>query len=297
MQNNIIVIGSANADLVIHSDRMPLLGETLIGDSFQINAGGKGLNQAVAIARLGGSVSFCGALGTDGNGDMLKKALSDSNVSFEGFTLDSAPTGIAMIVVVNGDNFIIIDQGANAQLTPELLFTSRDLSGYKYCVLQLEIPMETVARICDEAKAKGIEVILNPAPYNELDKEILKKIDYLVPNEHEAKLLTGITPDTDENCKKAVLAIRDMGVKNVIITLGAKGCVYNVGDEILFCPAQKVKAVDTTSAGDCFIGATVTKLSQGASLTDAISFATKACAITVCREGASASIPFAHEIN
>lgn len=297
MSGKIIVIGSMNADLVIHSPKMPQIGETLTGSNFQVNAGGKGLNQAVAIAKLGGNVSFCGCVGNDANGELLLNELKNNNVDFKGFVTSEAPTGIAMITVVDGNNFIILDSGANAKLTPEVIENYSDLiAECEYCVLQLEIPVETVLKVCEIAKKSDTKIILNPAPFKELPNEIFSQIDYIIPNEHEAHNLTGIYPDNEENTRKAVLKLKQMGVKNVIITLGERGCAYNVGDSILFEPALKTNVVDTTSAGDTFIGALVSKLSKNETLNNAIVYATKASAITVSRLGASKSIPFADEV-
>jgi len=294
MANKILVIGSANADLVIYSDKKPRLGETLMGRNFQVNAGGKGLNQAVAIAKLGGDVAFFGAVGNDANGEMLLTELENAKAKFKGIKVD-VPTGIAMITVVNGDNFIILDPGANNKLTPDKI-DEKMIAESDYCVMQLEVPLETVMRVSEIAKKNNVKVILNPAPFKELPKKLFEHVDYLIPNEYEAYDITGIAPDTPENCEKVILKIREMGVKNVIVTLGERGCAYNVGESIAFCPAIKTKVVDTTSAGDCFIGALVSRLSKGVSLEDAINFATKASAIAVSREGASASIPYENEV-
>ena len=297
MSEKIIVIGSMNADLVIHSPKMPILGETLTGSNFQINAGGKGLNQAVAIAKLGGDVSFLGAVGNDANGQLLLNELKNSNVDFKGFKTEEATTGIAMITVVDGNNFIILDAGANEKLTPEIISNYRDLIGKSdYCVMQLEIPVETVLKVCEIAKKYGTRIILNPAPFKELPNEIFSQIDYIIPNEHEAHDLTGIYPSDEESTQKAILKLKEKGVKNVIITLGERGCAYNVGDSVYFKTALKTNVVDTTSAGDTFVGALVSKFSQNENLENAINFATKASAITVSREGASRSIPFVNEI-
>ncbi len=297
MSGKIIVIGSMNADLVIHSPKMPDLGETLTGSNFQVNAGGKGLNQAVAIAKLGGDVSFLGAVGEDSNGELLLDTLKNNNVNFKGFKTEKAPTGIAMITVVEGNNFIILDAGANAELTPEVIEGYNNLiSECEYCVMQLEIPVETVLKVCEIANNSNTKIILNPAPYKELPVSVFSKIDYIIPNEHEAHDLTGIYPSDEENTRKAILNLKEKGVKNVIITLGERGCAYNVGDIMYFKPAIKTNVVDTTSAGDTFVGALVSKLSQNETLENAVNFATKASAITVSREGASKSIPFVNEI-
>lgn len=297
MKHNIIVIGSANVDLAIHSDRMPKLGETLVGSRFQVNAGGKGLNQAVAIAKSGGNVSFLGAIGTDNNGAFLLNSLKEYGVAFEGSVSDAAPTGTAMITIVGGDNFILLDGGANNTLTPEVIRQKEQLiADSDFCVLQFEIPMETVLEVCRIAQENGTKIVLNPAPFKALPDAAYRLIDYLIPNEHEAESLTGIRLDSKEAAAKAVRRLKELGAKNVIITLGEKGCVYSGEDDVLFHPAERVTAVDTTSAGDCFIGALIAKLSQSTPLPAAIAFATKAAAITVTREGALKSIPFANEI-
>ena len=296
MENKIIVIGSANTDLTIHSDVMPKLGETLVGSNFQINAGGKGLNQAVAIAKLGGKVSFLGAVGNDSNGRFLLNTLKEYGVVFEGFISESAPTGTAMITVVGGDNFILLDAGANNTLTPEVVRKKSQLIAQSdFCVLQLEIPTETVLEICKIAKENGTKVVLNPAPFKRLPKEIYSFVDYLIPNEHEAESLTGICIDSKASIIKAIEKIKLLGVKDVVITLGDRGCTYTDGNQVVFWPAENVTAVDTTSAGDCFIGALISVLSQNKPISEAITFATKASAITVTREGAAKSIPFANE--
>jgi len=297
MSEKIIVIGSMNVDLVIHSPQMPNLGETLTGSNFQINAGGKGLNQAVAIAKLGGDVSFIGAVGEDANGELLLDTLKSNSVNFKGFKTEKTPTGIAMITVVDGNNFIILDAGANAELTPEVIESYSDLiAECEYCVMQLEIPVETVLKVCEIANKSRTKIILNPVPYKELPKEVFSKIDFVIPNEHEAHDLTGIYPSDEESTKKAILKLKQMGVKNIIITLGERGCAYSVENEIVFKSAIKTNVVDTTSAGDTFIGALVSKLSQNEALENAVLFATKAAAITVSREGSSKSIPYANEI-
>ena len=295
--SKIVVVGSANADLVIHSSRMPLLGETLTGSDFQINAGGKGLNQTVAIAKLGGDVSFLGALGDDGNGDMLLTCLEENGATFQGLRMENTPTGVAVITVVSGDNFIILDPGANGMLTPEIIQENAHIIAESdYCVLQLEIPMETICKVCEIANANGTKIVLNPAPYQPLPSALCQQIDYLIPNEHEAFSLTGIKLDSNENCIKAVKKLKGFGTPNVIVTLGDKGSVFTYKNDIVFRSAEKADAVDTTSAGDSFIGALVVKLAEGFPLPDAIAFATKVSSITVSRKGAAKSIPYIKEV-
>ena len=293
----ILVIGSANADFTINAYRMPSLGETIEGHGFAINSGGKGANQAVAVAKLGGNVKFLGAVGNDSNGDMLLDGLSGAGVEFAGFRSKDFSTGIANITVVNGDNFIILDAGANQCITPQIIddFTSL-IADADILIMQLEIPVESVVRAAEIAKINNTLVVLNPAPYKELPDECFYNLDIIVPNEHEAFLLTGIKINDNNDCRKAISFLKAKGVKTSIITLGGKGCAYNCGDEICFRDAEKTTVVDTTSAGDTFIGAVCCGLAEGMELKECIDFATKASAITVSRKGASCSIPTRDEI-
>lgn len=294
---NILVIGSANIDLTIHTDRMPKLGETVTGHGFSMNSGGKGANQAVAAAKLGGDVKFLGVIGNDTYGEKLLADLRKSGIAFEGITTDGISTGTACITVVNGDNFIVLNPGANDLLTPEIIEKKAELIRKSdYVIMQLEIPVDSVLRAAVIAKDAGTSVVLNPAPVKELPDEIYRLTDIMIPNEYEAMLLTGISTDNEQGCRDAVEDLRKKGVKTVIITLGGRGCVYNDGDRIIFHPAGKADVVDTTSAGDSFIGALCCKLASGNSLTESIDYATKVASVTVSRRGASESIPYAHEI-
>lgn len=294
---NILVIGSANIDLTIQTDRMPKLGETVAGHGFSMNSGGKGANQAVAAAKLGGDVKFLGVIGNDTYGEKLLADLRKSGVFFEGITADGVPTGTACITVVNGDNFIVLNPGANDLLTPEIIEEKAELIRKSdYVIMQLEIPVDSVLRAAVIAKDAGTSVVLNPAPVKELPDEIYRLTDIMIPNEYEAMLLTGISTDNEQGCRAAVEDLRKKGVKTVIITLGDRGCVYNDGDRIIFHPAGKADVVDTTSAGDSLIGALCCKLAFGNSLPESIDYATKVAAVTVSRRGASESIPYAYEI-
>lgn len=286
-----------NADLTIYTQRMPSLGETVEGFDFSVNAGGKGANQAVAVAKLGGDVHFLGAVGNDSNGRMLLDNLEKSGVEFSGFITDESSTGTASITVVNGDNFIILNAGANSCITPAVIDKYSSLiDDTDILVMQLEIPLDSVIRAAEIAKNSDTLVVLNPAPRKELPDDFLKNIDIIVPNEHEASLLTGINVDTEENCKKAIETLKNKGIGTVIITLGEKGCAYNDGGYIRFRNAEKTIVVDTTSAGDTFIGAVCCGISEGMTLPESIDLATKASAITVSRKGASCSIPTRDEI-
>ncbi len=241
--------------------------------------------------------NFFGAVGNDVNGKMLLDNLKKENVLFNGIVTNESPTGTASITVIGGDNFIILDSGANNALTPEAVKENEEeIKNSDYIILQLEIPPESVSESAKIAKKYGKTVVLNPAPYCEISEDLYSLIDIIIPNEHEAKLMTGIEIKDEETCKNAINAIKEKGIESVIITLGDKGCAYNIESEIYFHPAIKVDVIDTTSAGDSFIGALITKLSKGEDLNNAITFATKVSSITVTRQGASSSIPYEWEI-
>ena len=296
-KKKILVIGSANVDMLITAPKMPEIGETITGSGFTVNAGGKGFNQAVALSKLGGNVTFIGAVGNDENSKILAAAAKEYNVNYDVIKAENSPTGVAVVTVVNSDNFIVLDPGANGALSPALIDEKEELfSQADIVVLQLEIPVKTVLHVCKKAKKYGSYVVLNPAPYTGLPDEIFSLIDLIIPNEHETEGLCGFPVDTEQSCIKAIESIKAKGIKNVIITLGKKGCAYNNGDRIVFRRAEESIAVDTTSAGDTFIGAFCVKLSEGKSYPDAIDFASKAAAITVSRKGAAKSIPYTYEI-
>lgn len=293
----ILVIGSANVDLVIHASKIPTVGETIVGSDFSVGAGGKGLNQAVAVKKLGGDVTFMGALGDDTNGEMLKKTLDNYNINNRCVLVSGRSTGCAMIVVVEGDNFIVVDEGANACVTPDMVEGAAELiSDADIVLIQYEIPVESIARIAELASAGGAMLVVNPAPYKELCDGFYSLCDLLVPNEHEAYALTGIYPRSIEDAMAALDALLEKGVKKAVITLGANGCVYGDRTQKKYFPAVKTIAVDTTSAGDSFIGALCVRLSLGADIERAIEYATRAAALTVSRAGASISIPYASEL-
>lgn len=294
---NILVVGSMNMDLSIEVDRAPKIGETLVGRGFCTAPGGKGANQAIAAARLGGTVRFLGAVGADTYGAQLTENLVKNSIAYEGAVLKDVSTGIAMITVCGGNNFILLDGGANDCVTPALLEGKKDLFTWAdFVILQLEIPMEAVLCAAKLARENGASVLLNPAPYKPLPAEIFPYIDYLVPNEHEASDIVGFALDTDEACRRAIRVLLEKGIRNVIITLGENGCIFTKENGVATHPAEKVKAVDTTAAGDTFIGALVSKLCEGAAIESAVAYATHASAVTVTRRGAADSIPYAHEI-
>lgn len=295
--SKILVVGSINMDLTIETERMLKLGETISGKNFKTLAGGKGANQAVAASRLGGDVKFLGAVGEDSYGKELLENLENENIKFEGSILEGTTTGIAVITVCGGDNCIILDGGANMRITPDTVRAKRGLFEWAdFVVFQLEIPLDTVLCGAKLARECGAKVVLNPAPAQNLPDEIYKNTDIIIPNETEAEIITGIAIKDKNDCERAVLELRSRGVEQVIITLGSKGCVYNKAEEIIFKDPIEITVVDTTAAGDSFIGAVCVALGNGKTIDEAVNYATKVSSITVSRRGASVSIPYANEI-
>ena len=297
MNKNVLVIGSINVDYVIYTDRLPTLGETLTGSGFSMNFGGKGANQAVAIAKSGCNVKMLGAVGKDTSGELAVKNLESFGVDASSVIRVDAPTGAAVITVCGGDNHIILDEGANRFVTEEVIKANADLLDWAdILVMQYEIPTRSVLAAAKTAKEKGKTVILNPAPVKEVDSELYRYVDWIVPNEFEAALITGIEQNTDADAEKAMAALRKMGCKNVIVTLGSRGCAYHDGENVGYAGIFKVNKVDTTSAGDSFIGGFCSALCDAKNIGEAIHYASAVSSITVSRAGASVSIPTADEV-
>ncbi|MBE6589496.1 MAG: ribokinase [Ruminococcaceae bacterium] len=294
---NILVIGSINVDYVIHTERLPKLGETLTGSDFAMNFGGKGANQAVALAKTGCNVKMLGAVGTDLSGELAINNLLSFGIDCADVMRVDAPTGAAVITVCGGDNHILLDIGANAFVTPaeiearESLFDWADI-----VVMQYEIPMESVLFAARMTKKHKKLFVLNPAPVKAADAEIYRLTDIIIPNEFETQLITGISPDDEESTARAIKALRDMGCETVLITLGKRGCAYTDGDDIRYQGIYDIKVVDTTAAGDSFIGGVCKSLCDGKSMEEAVSYASAVSAITVSRKGAGVSIPTSHEV-
>ena len=290
---NILIIGSINIDLVINTDILPKLGETIHGRNFMTSYGGKGANQAVAVAKLCGKADMIGAVGHDEFGKLLKANLEANHINTKGVKIADTNSGVAVITVCGGDNHIILDGGANDMVSPAWIDANIDLiKNADVVIFQLEIPMETIIYASKKAKECGCKVLLNPAPATKLPDELLAYTDIIVPNEHEAAIITGF-----ENEEDALKALYDDGKRNVIITLGSKGCLYNDGKEIKTGNAFRVNAVDSTAAGDSFIGGYCVAVCEGKSMDEAIRFATAVSAITVSRVGAGASIPTRAEVD
>ena len=299
----IFVIGSANTDMVIKSAKLPLPGETILGGSFFMNAGGKGANQAVAASRLGGMVALVAKVGNDIFGKQTIESLQKENINTDFvFTDDTAPSGTALIMVnEEGENCIAVAPGANANLSPGDIEKVKDIDKADILVLQLEIPMDTIAAVVKKANANHQRVIINPAPAQILDDEILNGLFLIAPNEAEASLLTGISVADEKSAAQAAEVLLNNGVQNVIITLGKKGAYFQNKELKLLVNAPVVQALDTTAAGDTFSGALAVALTENLDQTAigwemAIQFAVEAASISVTRLGAQASVPYRNEI-
>lgn len=290
---NILVIGSLNMDLVINTDRMPRAGETIHGKGFAHFPGGKGANQASACARAGGNVKMLGKVGDDAYGDILLKNLSQDGVNINGIEREKISTGVAVITVFNGENSIILDKGANGLVDRDYIDRHIDAIDWAdYIIMQYEIPMETVVYVAQIVKSKGKTLIIDPAPMMETPSELYRMADIILPNETETAQLVGEGNDDEASVKK----MYELGCKNVIMTLGKKGSIYYNGENMINQPAYKVKAIDTTGAGDCFTGSMVAALASDKTMEEALEFASKASAIAVGRRGAQPSFPWKSEV-
>lgn len=296
---SIVVIGSSNTDMVIKAHHLPAPGETILGGTFFMNAGGKGANQAVAAARLGGHVTFIAKVGNDVFGKQAIELFGKENINTEYvFIDDKNPSGVALINVDDkGENCIAVAQGANGNLSPDDLKKLMHVIEQSDIILvQLEIPLETVEYIAKIASQKNIQFILNPAPACKLPDELLSKVSIITPNEKEAEMLTGVTINNIDSVKKAARILSAKGIETVIITLGEEGALLYQNNNYNLIPSTKVNAVDTTAAGDVFNGALTVALSEKKAIIEAIKFANNAAAISVTRLGAQASAPYRSEL-
>jgi len=300
MNKAIVVIGSSNTDMVLKTARFPKPGETILGGEFFMFQGGKGGNQAVAAARLGGEVTFICKLGNDlfGNNAIAHYTNEKINVSQIGQT-DKAPSGVALITVdAHGENEIVVAQGANALLAVEdIRQASSMLAKANYYLTQLETPLPTVEFIAVEAKKYGKRLVLNPAPATQLPAALYQGLFLITPNETEATLLTGIAVSDTTSARQAAKILQSKGVLNVIITLGSKGAYVLANGFTGLVEAPVVKAVDTTAAGDVFNGALVVALADQKDWQEAVIFACQAAAISVTQMGAQASAPYSYQLN
>lgn len=286
----IAVAGSMNMDVVIRVPHIPVPGETIIARSMSLHEGGKGANQAVAAARLGGEVHMIGRLGKDKYGETLHQSLIQSGVHTDGIEFDDlVPSGTAYINVSdNGENNIVVLQGANSRLDKEQIDKSETLLDHAaFCLVQMEIPLETVEHVVHVCKKKKVKVLLNPAPAQYLNKEVYSGLYMLIPNESELHILCPGSESLEAKARK----LYEYGVENVIVTLGEQGSMLVNKDGIHYFPAYSIHVVDTTAAGDSFIGGLAVGLSENMELEQAIRFATVVAGITVSREGAQSSLP------
>lgn len=297
--SKIVVIGSCNTDMVITTDQLPKPGETVLGRNFKMFSGGKGANQAVAVARLGGDISFIAKIGDDLFGKQSIEKYKDEGIDIRHIFLDpELPTGVALITVdQNGENCIAVASGANAALKSTHIKNVKDIiENAAILLMQLEIPIETVEYAAKLAYRKGIKVVLNPAPAVLLSDELLKCLYTIIPNKTEAEILSGITISDWDSAKQAANIISSKGVEIVVITLGENGALVKNGSKYYNIPGNKVDVVDTTAAGDTFCGAFCVALSEGFPIEKAAEIANKAGSIAVSRQGAQDSIPYREEV-
>lgn len=294
----ILVVGSLVMDLIATSKRFVKAGETILGDSFSTAPGGKGANQAYQMAKLGADVSFFGKVGYDAFGDemieSLKNAGTDTHMILKTSEASSAVGHIQIQKNKEGtQNRIVVISGANMTIRPEeIKFLEEEIANFDMVVLQLEIPMEINELIAEYAYKKGVPVMLNPAPSAPLSKSLLSHLSYISPNEFEAADIVGFPVEDEESCRKAIDKLHEMGVKNVIITLGKQGAVYSDGKEFILSKSVKCdNVVDPTAAGDSFIGAFCRAICSGLSAKESLAFANHTASITVSRMGAQPSLP------
>jgi ribokinase len=284
----IVVVGSSNTDMVVKSERLPAPGETVTGGEFLMAAGGKGANQAVAAARLGAEVTFIAKVGSDMFGDQAIAGYQKEGIRSEYILRDQ-----------KGENLISVASGANHALSPDDVRRAAEaIRAADLVVLQLEIPIETVACAAAVAAEAGVPVILDPAPApaGPLDPGLLKHVTYVKPNETEAERLTGIPVRDEASARQAAAKLLEGGVRSAVITLGAKGAIWVEPSQSGFVPGVKVNAVDSTAAGDAFSGALACALARGLALEDVVRYASVVAAISVTRLGAQPSLPTSEEV-
>ncbi|WGD42872.1 ribokinase [Streptomyces cathayae] len=294
---DLLVVGSANADLVIGVERRPDAGETVLGSDLVVHPGGKGANQAVAAARLGARTALLARVGDDAHGRLLLDSQREAGVDTAGVLVGGAPTGVALITVdPSGDNSIVVSPGANGRLTPGDVRAAGDLlRAARVVSTQLEIPLETVVEVA-RSLAPDSRFVLNPSPPQPLPDEVLSVCDPLIVNEHEAKVILGEGARPGEEPEDWARLLLAKGPRSVVVTLGGEGSLVASSDGVSRIPPVKVRAVDTTGAGDSFTAALAWRLGLGESLADAAAYAARVGAVTVTREGAQVSFPTAEEV-
>ncbi|WP_055587410.1 ribokinase [Peterkaempfera griseoplana] len=299
---DLVVVGSANADLVVAVERRPEAGETVLGSDLVTHPGGKGANQAVAAARLGASAALLARIGADGHGDLLADSLRGAGVDTSGVLVDGTPTGVALITVdPSGNNSIVVSPGANARLTPQDVRQAEPLlAAARVVSLQLEIPLDTAAEAVRTAVRNGTRVVLNPSPPAPLPADVLAACDPLVVNEHEARHLLRAAEHGAADAASPhewAAGLLAAGPRSVVVTLGERGALVADADGVLPVPTPRVEAVDTTGAGDAFTAALAWRLARGEALADAARFAVRVGALAVTRPGAQESYPTLEEVD
>lgn len=300
-RNKVVIVGSTNVDKFINVTRFPKPGETLHIDQAQREfGGGKGANQAIAAGRLEAETTFVTKVGKEGNADFIIEDFKEASINTEYIlTADNEETGQAFITVSeDGQNTILVYGGANMTLSAkDVMAAEQPITEADFVVAQLEIPIEAIEQAFKIAKANGVTTVLNPAPAIDLPKSLLALTDIIIPNETEAELLSGISITNQDNMKETVEYFFKLGISTILITLGEQGTYYATENEFNIVPSYKVKAIDTTAAGDTFIGAFVSQLNKDLSnLEQAIQFANQASSLTVQRQGAQAAIPTRDEV-
>ncbi len=290
----VVVVGSLNMDLVARSPHIPQPGETIIGGKLYMLPGGKGANQAVAAARLGAPTAMVGKVGQDAFATPLLENLAAAKIDHSFVQQDAtSATGVALIVVDDaGENSIVVTPGANHNLSPaDVMAAETAIAGAKVLLLQLEVPLETVCKAAQLAQAHGVTVILNPAPAQTLPPELLNAVDILIPNETETEILTGMPVNNRTEAEAAAAKLRGRGVATVILTLGSKGALLVDGSQSVLVPPFNIIPVDTTAAGDAFVGGLAVALAEGKSLPEAVRWGNAAGALAATKLGAQPSLP------
>lgn len=300
MVNHVVVLGSINVDTTYHVNRFPQPGETIAAQSKSSAPGGKGANQAVAAARSGAQTAFVGAVGSDNEGQYMLEALKENDIDTSHINIDKYHgTGSAAITLdANGQNDIMVYGGANQAMQPDEFGDLSELLAHTdFLIAQFETPQAVALDLFKQAKKQGVTTVLNPAPAHEIMPELLQYTDVIAPNETECALLTGIELTDEDSMLKSADYFRERGVKHLLITLGDRGVFYATPDDHGLVPAFKVKAVDTTAAGDTFIGALCSQLEKDlTNVEDSLRYAQRASSLTVQRMGAMPSIPTGEDV-
>lgn len=297
--SDITILGIFVADISFSGDKIPDSGETILGEKYNVGPGGKGCNQAIAISRLGGKVDFISKLGNDEYGKLAINKLQEDNIDTSNIIIsEKHKTGVAGIHVDRntGKNAITVVRGAPSSLTKEEIDTNI-IKQSKIFLTQLEIPLDVTLHCLKSAKENGLINILNPAPACELSRDFFELVDYFTPNETEAEFYTGVKINNENNAKESAKKLIKMGIKNVIITLGDKGLFYSNGKKDIHIKANKVKAIDTTGAGDAFNGAFSLALLRGKAIKECLEFANTVAGLSTSKLGAGDSMPTLEEIN